>query len=227
MVCIWNKQQIIKSSLHARCLSELAPAIQQNSHFGQPCIFRRHLVQMSFSKSKVGLFSVKIFKAILHSLYPFIILSNTGNIDSSLPSVDSPIAGNKRQNSHWHRMSVQFLQLQWREKISVIVNSLYSSRVGSWHSLLHCRTSASAKLENLCLFQALLFFLSWMSVRTQASCTHAVLRRTAHSAWWPRGLPGFMECQFSNVLWEFLWLDTSHTISVCRVWWTPQCGIAW
>lgn len=210
-------------------VSELAPAIQQYSHSGQPCIFRRYLVQMSFSKSKVGLFSVKIFKAILHSLYAFIILSNTGNIDSSLPSVDSPIAGNKRQDSHWLRMclcsSYNYTEEKKYQSLSAL--TLYSSRVGSWHSLLHCRTSASAKLENLCLFQALLFFLSWMSVRTQASCTHAVLRGTVHSPCWPRGLPGFTECQFSNVLSESLWLDTSHTIFVCRVWWTPQCGIAW
>lgn len=170
MVCIWNKQQIIKSSLHARCLSELAPAIQQNLHSGQPCIFRRHLVQMSFSKSKVGLFSVKIFKAILHSLYPFIILSNTGNIDSSLPSVDSPIAGNKRQNSHWHRMSVQFLQLQWREKISVIVNSLYSSE---WVAGTLSSTAEPRLLQSwrTCVYfrHCCFFYLGWVSVPRQAA----------------------------------------------------------
>lgn len=153
---------------------------------------------MSFSKSKVGLLSVKIFKAILHSLYPYIIFSNTENIDSSLPSVDSSIAGNKRQDSHSYRMCLCSSYNYTEEKKYQSLSTLYSSIVGIWHSLPHCRTSASAKLENLCLFQALLgFYLGW-SVCTQPSCTRTVLWGVVHSACWPHWLPGFMECQFSK-----------------------------
>lgn len=47
-------------------------------------------------------FTDKIFKAILHSLYPHIILfSNTENIVSPF-QCGFPIAGNKRQDSHSH-----------------------------------------------------------------------------------------------------------------------------
>lgn len=55
-------------------------------------------MQLSFSQSRVGLLPVKIFKAIFHSLYRYIIWSNTENIVSSFLS----IAGNKRQESHSH-----------------------------------------------------------------------------------------------------------------------------
>lgn len=123
---------------------------------------------MSFSRSKVGLFSVKIFKAILHSLYPHIIFSNTENIDSSLSSVNSLIAENKRQDSHSHRMCLCSSYNSTEEKKYQSLSTLYSSRVCSWHSLTHCRTLAPAKLENLCLFQALLVFYAGWSVRTQA-----------------------------------------------------------
>lgn len=152
---------------------------------------------MSFSKSK-GLFSIKIFKAILHSWYPYIIFSNTENIDSSCPVWTPPIARNKRQDSHSHRMCLCSSYNYTEEKKYHLLSARYSSRVGSWHSLPHCRTSASAKLENLCLFQALLiFYLGW-SVRTQPTCIHAGLWGIVHSACWPGGLPGFLKCQFSR-----------------------------
>lgn len=178
-------------------VSELAPAIQHKLAFWAAM----HIQEASSTdelQQIQGESVFRIFKTILHSLYPHIIFSNTENIDRSLPIAgNSPTAGNKRQDSHSHRMYVCSSYNYTEEKKYQSLSTLYSSRVGSWHSLLHCRTLASAKLENLCLFQALLvFFLGW-SVYTQPSCTHTVLWGTVHPACWPCGLPGFMECQFS------------------------------
>lgn len=134
----------------------------------------------------------RIFKTILHSLYPHIIFSNTENIDRSLPIAgNSPTAGNKRQDSHSHRMYVCSSYNYAEEKKYQSLSTPYSSRVGSWHSLLHCRTLASAKLENLCLFQALLVFLDEVSIPSQAAhilcceglCTQLVDHVDCQDSW--------------------------------------------
>lgn len=139
-------------------VSELAPAIQHKLAFWAAM----HIQEASSTDELPqiqGESVFRIFKTILHSLYPHIIFSNTENTDRSLPIAgNSPTAGNKRQDSHSHRMYVCSSYNYAEEKKYQSLSTPYSSRVGSWHSLLHCRTLASAKLENLCLFQSLLFF---------------------------------------------------------------------
>ena len=59
-------------------------------------------MRFSFDKSEVGLFAVKIFKAILQSLYtPMIFSSNTENTVSSFSCVDF-----LSKVGSWHSLSL-------------------------------------------------------------------------------------------------------------------------
>lgn len=73
----------------------------------------------------MGLSVVKIFKAVLHSLYPHIIFfSNTENIVSPFPRVDSPLQGTKDRIHVPTGCVYAILTTTLKEKLPVIVNSL-------------------------------------------------------------------------------------------------------